>query len=107
MRPKKSSDLNFSARQGELKFDREALHSFDFKLESVLLDNGKLTIDLAKTNAPKKEFRSELFCQARRVKIRSRSPPFVRFQIGIRPPGQRQTHDRSGQNECAQKRVPI
>src|SRR6476646_2561246 len=38
--------LNFSARQAELKFEREALRSFDFKLESVLLQNGKLTLDL-------------------------------------------------------------
>src|SRR5438105_15743491 len=44
--------FNFSAKQAELKFDRQALRSFDFELESVLLQNGKLTIDLTETNAP-------------------------------------------------------
>ena len=48
--------FEFSAKQAELKFDREALRSLNFKLESLLLKNGILTIDLPQTNGPPQVF---------------------------------------------------
>ncbi|HEY6226453.1 MAG TPA: hypothetical protein VI282_04950, partial [Verrucomicrobiae bacterium] len=48
--------FQFSAKQAELKFDREALRSLNFKLESLLLKNGILTIDLTQTNGPPQVF---------------------------------------------------
>src|SRR4051812_5804772 len=48
--------LQFSAKQAELKFDREALHSLKFKLESLQLKNGILTMDLPRTNGPAQVF---------------------------------------------------
>jgi hypothetical protein len=45
-----NAPMNFSARQAELKFNRAALRSFDFKLDSLALQNGRLTIDLGQTN---------------------------------------------------------
>lgn len=45
-----TAPYQFSARQAELKFDRQALRSLNFKLESLQLRNGILTIDLVRTN---------------------------------------------------------
>jgi hypothetical protein len=45
--------LIFAARQAELKFDRGALRSFAFKLESLQLQSGTLAIDLTETNGLK------------------------------------------------------
>lgn len=54
-----TTPLIFAARQAELRFDRAALRTFDFKLETVTVENGTLTMDLAETNAPSRSFAVE------------------------------------------------
>ena len=54
-----TAPLIFSAKQAELTFDRSALRAADFKLESVLVQNGTLTLDLSQTNGPTEAFAVE------------------------------------------------
>lgn len=46
-----TAPLIFSAKQAELKFDPRAMRALDFKLESVGVETGTLTLDLGATNA--------------------------------------------------------